>query len=56
MTEDEKDYFEERTAIMEFDGGLSREAAEKYAMDKINQGLVSLVERMEETDERHSKR
>lgn len=32
MTEDEKDYFEERAAIMEFDGGLSREQAERAAM------------------------
>jgi len=35
LTEDELDIFEERAAIMEFDGGLSRAEAEKEAMKEI---------------------
>jgi hypothetical protein len=35
MTDDELDIFEERAAIMEHDGGLSRAEAEKAAMKEI---------------------
>ncbi len=31
ISEDEREYFEERAAIMEFDGGLERAAAEEQA-------------------------
>lgn len=32
MTDDQKENYEERAAIMEFDGGLSRADAERLAM------------------------
>ena len=32
MTDDQKENYEERAAIMEFDGGLSRAEAEKLAL------------------------
>jgi hypothetical protein len=32
MTEDDKEYFEERAAILEFDAGYSRGEAEKEAL------------------------
>lgn len=35
MSEDEKEFFEERAAILEFDGGLSREEAEQRAMEEL---------------------
>jgi len=31
LSENERDFFEERAAIMEFDGGMSRQDAEKEA-------------------------
>ena len=31
LSEDEQEFFEERAAIMEYDGGLSKEDAEKEA-------------------------
>ncbi|ADE14149.1 hypothetical protein Nhal_0976 [Nitrosococcus halophilus Nc 4] len=31
ITEDDKEFFEERAAIMEYEGGLSREEAEREA-------------------------
>ncbi|MBD3170815.1 MAG: hypothetical protein GF307_15165 [candidate division Zixibacteria bacterium] len=37
MSSDKGEDFEERPAIMEFDGGLSREEAEKYS--EINMKL-----------------
>lgn len=37
LTESEKEAFEERAAIMHFDGGLSRQQAETAAMKIINQ-------------------
>lgn len=36
LTEDEKECFEERAAIMEFDGGMSREEAEREAVKLIS--------------------
>lgn len=35
LTEDIRDRYEERAAIMEFDGGLSREDAEYLAMQDV---------------------
>lgn len=35
MTEEEKEIFEERAAIMEYDGGLTREEAEEEALKSI---------------------
>jgi len=35
MTEDQREHFNERAAIMEFDGGLSREDAEYLAMQDV---------------------
>lgn len=39
LDEEDRFRFEERAAIMEFDGGLSREEAERFA----RAGLVKLV-------------
>lgn len=35
LTEDQHDEYQERAAIMEFDGKLSREYAEKKALERI---------------------
>lgn len=35
MTSDLRDRYEERAAIMEFDGGLPRQYAERLAMQEI---------------------
>ena len=35
MTEDQREHFNERAAIMEFDGGLPRQYAERLAMQEI---------------------
>lgn len=35
LTELERDFFEERAAIAEFDGGLSRSKAEAFAMAEL---------------------
>lgn len=35
LTPDELDYWSERSAIYEFDGNMSREAAEKMAMISV---------------------
>jgi len=35
MTEDQKEAYEERAAIMEYDGGLSREEAERLAYEEV---------------------
>ena len=35
MTDDEKEHYEERAAIMEFDGGLPRAEAEKLALQDV---------------------
>ena len=37
MTPSEREEFEERAAIMEFDGGLSREDAEREALECMRQ-------------------
>jgi hypothetical protein len=34
-TEEEREFFEERAAIAEFDGGLHREEAEKLAAESL---------------------
>jgi hypothetical protein len=43
LSEAERDDFEERAAIMEYDGGLSREEAERQAMLRIleKRGVLS---------------
>ena len=35
MSEDDKEFFEERAAILEFDGGFSRQEAERMAMEEL---------------------
>ena len=35
MTDDEKEHYEERAAIMQYDGGMTREEAEKAAMQEV---------------------
>jgi len=35
MTDDQKENYEERAAIMEFDGGLPRQYAERLAMQDV---------------------
>ena len=35
LPEDERDFFEERAAIMAYDGGLSREEAERRALEIV---------------------
>ncbi len=35
MTEDQREHFNERAAIMEFDGGLPRREAEKLALQDV---------------------
>lgn len=35
MTENEKDYFEERAAIRQYDGKMSREEAERLAKQDL---------------------
>lgn len=35
LTEEEKELFEERAAIMEYDGGMTREQAEKEAYKDV---------------------
>ena len=37
LTEDQREDYEERAAIMEHDGGLSREEAEAMAMEIVKQ-------------------
>lgn len=41
LSADEIELFEERAAIMEFDGGLSREDAEEAAMKIIAKGCIN---------------
>lgn len=38
MTQDEREAFEERAAICEFDGKLTRKEAEQMATQEIEQG------------------
>lgn len=35
MTEDQLEHFNERAAIMQYDGGMAREDAEKAAMQEV---------------------
>jgi len=49
-TEDIVDLFEERAAIMEHDGGLSREEAEKYAFKEALSMELDLKKRQEKVD------
>lgn len=37
VSEDSREWFEERAAIMEFDGGLSRQEAERLALAGLQQ-------------------
>ncbi len=43
LTEQERECFEERAAIMEYDGGMERDVAEKMAWQRIMEGRVSLA-------------
>ena len=49
MTEEQRDSFEERAAIMQHDGGMSREEAKKYAwcfsVCMLTEGQAKLCER-----------
>lgn len=38
MTNEEREQFEERAAILEFDGGMTREAAEALAVEMMRKG------------------
>jgi hypothetical protein len=49
--EGENEAFEERAAIMEFDGGLPREEAERAAMEDCHGNYVADVRHMVEQDE-----
>lgn len=40
MTDDERDWYEERAAIMQHDGGLSRAEAEKHADARLKLWLA----------------
>ena len=35
LSEDEFEFYEERAAIIEYDGGLQREDAERMALDEV---------------------
>lgn len=35
MTEDQREHFNERAAIMQYDGGMTREEAEKAAIQEV---------------------
>ncbi len=43
LTDEERERFEERAAIMEYDGGLERALAEEMAWRRIVEGRVSLA-------------
>lgn len=38
MTNDEREWFEERAAILEFDAGMTRDAAEALAAEMMRKG------------------
>lgn len=45
LTEDENEYWEERAAILEYEHGMTREAAEKEAMRRIRDGQALISPR-----------
>lgn len=45
MTDTEQELFEERAAIMEFDGGMSREEAERKALRLCSGRAGEMVEK-----------
>jgi hypothetical protein len=47
MTEDERDYYEERAGIREFDAGYTRDEAEKLALQDIENMRHDRRKRME---------
>ena len=48
---DLKELFEERAAIMEFEGGMTREEAEREARkDLVQQGLIPSSEKADDSD------
>ncbi len=44
MTDDKREAYEERAAIIEFDAGMSREEAEKEAMRQLGITPEDLIE------------
>jgi len=40
LTEDERDYFEERAAIRQYDAGYSRKTAERLALEDLERYRV----------------
>ena len=36
MTDDDREYFEERAAILEYDAGFSREAADRRVREELS--------------------
>ena len=44
MTDDDREAYEERAAILEFDAGMSRDEAEKEAMRQIGIVPEDLIE------------
>lgn len=38
MTNEEREWFEERAAILEYDAGMTREAAEAFAAEMMRKG------------------
>lgn len=44
MNEDEREFFEERAAIREFEGGYSREEAEQLARQEMLERRANLQE------------
>lgn len=45
MTDDEKEHYEERAAIIEFDAGMPRRAAEAMALQEVLAMQQNKVER-----------
>ncbi len=41
MTEDQREHFNERAAIMQYDGGMTREDAEKAAMQEVVRSKIA---------------
>lgn len=52
MTDDQKENYEERAAIMEFDGGLSRVDAERLAMQDVLSNSASPAKQESSQDAR----
>ena len=43
LREDERDRFEERAAIMQFDGEMTREEAERNAMEEASRRFTTVI-------------